>query len=737
MDKVFHAPGISDSDAKKFNICRMYLQVFYVSDIATGDGTSIKKLAWQGERDINKPDSTLWPKWGKPKPHYWKTWRKVLKLAFLRYGSKCLKQKVGTWLVDVKKTWVWYLSIDVQDKWLYRKSGESWIRYRPLGRNTCHKRFQRHGHLLQSPPSVSQLVPTTTYISGQYIHSEGITQVELEPPIIRASIQHPLHRLDPSLYKWLFFSITQSDRIDKILQDIQTGRCIAVSDGSFDPSSNHSTAGWVIESLDGTQYITGFSIVPTNSHTLGAYRSELCGILAICHMIIHLGHKFSIEQGKVFLGCDGLAALKTAMLSDIHSRSCTEKHSDLLSAISGLLAATPIKFSPFHIVGHQDSIYAFESLDRYSQMNVRMDHLAKAALIQLRNNTIQPPEYIQHPFSFPHIQVNGEKLLDNIFSTLYKKLVDEDITAYWINNKQRFAEEQENNIGWNANTLAHSYMTPARKRFVSKWSCENLGTGKNLKRWKYQLHDNCPFCNAEKEDINHILLCDHEESIQQWTVHHNKFQATLSQLDTSPLLVLAIAQDLSAWRTASPLPCLQSYPQPLQAAILEQRQIGWKHFMEGLISQQLLEYQHSFFHLSENKKYKLAMHKWTAKVIQAIWEFTFSIWETRNKKLHDTHSSELLKGRKVLEAAVRREWNIGLSILPASEYSSLFRKNLNSLLHGSLPQLKRWFSIIQNARILFKDPRQISDAFSTNFVLQEWAGIIDSNAMPKNPSTTH
>ena len=145
----------------------------------------------------------------------------------------------------------------------------------------------------------------------------------------------------------------------------------------------------------------------------------------------------------------------------------------------------------------------------------------------------------------------------------------------------------------------------------------------------------------------------------------------------------------------------------------------------------IVQYQQQYQEVSTQSQYKPSIKTWTAKFINAIWNFTFAIWETRNKKIHDTKIVEDLQGRKLLEAATRREWEIGISTLPLSEYASLFRRNVNSLITGPLPQLKRWFSIIRNARILLKDPRLISDEFTTNNTLKTWAGIIDKDAAPQ------
>ena len=89
MEEVYKCTLVSDLEARKFNICRMYLQVFLVSDITSGDRKYIRKIAWEGSKDENRMSSILWPKWGRPRPSYWANWRKVLKKYF------CTKEYIG------------------------------------------------------------------------------------------------------------------------------------------------------------------------------------------------------------------------------------------------------------------------------------------------------------------------------------------------------------------------------------------------------------------------------------------------------------------------------------------------------------------------------------------------------------------------------------------------------------------------------------------------------------------
>ena len=65
------------------NACRLYLQVYYISDIVTADGKQIAKWASHPERRQPQKSSLSWPYQVYPSESKWKTWRLTL-LKFLR-----------------------------------------------------------------------------------------------------------------------------------------------------------------------------------------------------------------------------------------------------------------------------------------------------------------------------------------------------------------------------------------------------------------------------------------------------------------------------------------------------------------------------------------------------------------------------------------------------------------------------------------------------------------------------
>ncbi len=170
-------------------------------------------------------------------------------------------------------------------------------------------------------------------------------------------------------------------------------------------------------------------------------------------------------------------------------------------------------------------------------------------------------------------------------------------------------------------------MTPARQCFVSKWSAENLGTGKNLKKWQMRHSSLCPFCMEEEEDIEHILRCQSPTAVNGWNISLQQFGQQLHKIWTSPTLIISIIEQLRTWKSHSQHH-VKMFPTDIQAILQKQQEIGWKQFLEGLVTQSLYDYQQEFLDLSDTKT---TITTWGPKFLRTVWDFTFSIWHQQKQ----------------------------------------------------------------------------------------------------------
>jgi hypothetical protein len=82
MDMICSLPNVTRAQQLAFNRVRLYFGVFYLSEVATADGTHIARDAWEGSR--LRYSALLWPYQPPPGPKSFRIWRRLLADAFLR-----------------------------------------------------------------------------------------------------------------------------------------------------------------------------------------------------------------------------------------------------------------------------------------------------------------------------------------------------------------------------------------------------------------------------------------------------------------------------------------------------------------------------------------------------------------------------------------------------------------------------------------------------------------------------
>ena len=82
--------------------------------------------------------------------------------------------------------------------------------------------------------------------------------------------------------------------------------------------------------------------------------------------------------------------------------------------------------------------------------------------------------------------------------------------------------------------------------------------------------------------------------------------------------------------------------------------------LKGFTAKDLVDYQRLYF---ECLKSRCSIHTWGNGIFRAAWAFVF-LWDKANKKHRKTPMSADLKGQAVLDIAIRKEMDIGLSRLP-------------------------------------------------------------------------
>jgi hypothetical protein len=105
---AFYALRPSLEELQTLNDCRLYLRVYFLSEICTGDGLNILQEAWYGKPLENANKNTSWPRQKRPGRKSWCIWQQFLKKAFLYRGLR-LRIPLGNWF-PIENGWEWYFS---------------------------------------------------------------------------------------------------------------------------------------------------------------------------------------------------------------------------------------------------------------------------------------------------------------------------------------------------------------------------------------------------------------------------------------------------------------------------------------------------------------------------------------------------------------------------------------------------------------------------------------------------
>ena len=188
-----------------------------------------------------------------------------------------------------------------------------------------------------------------------------------------------------------------------------------------------------------------------------------------------------------------------------------------------------------------------------------------------------------------------------------------------------------------------------------------------MRHWLLRPHGNCPYCSLVAEDVNHVLKCTHEQAQNLNKEALCKLFEKLMKIGTCAKTVLAIKQELIAWRDGKRMHDTGMLPILLRKVIKEQRKVGWRAFIDGLFVREWKEYQREYFEYIGSQK---GAALYVIKAIHVCWDYNMYLWSAR--KLHKTERLQELEDKKEMIEAVKKEYKIGLGRLPVYGFSEIF-----------------------------------------------------------------
>jgi hypothetical protein len=721
MDIFINSAKYSLQELQQLNWCRLYLQVITVADITDASGHKILHHIWQGNKDIQPRAQYAWPNQGKPSRGSWIVWRaalaRTLGMTPHRPNHNC---KLGDWTMD-GQTWQWYYS--PHDERLYENDKGQWYWYpKTTGRASRNSvnRF-RYTQKTRTQDTPAQLQRATTIRFRDTITLMSFSPAPQPPiPLRRAPtfLQH-LQEAHPSVL-WAFqkIEITGSPPESWLPHAIQSGECIAVSDGSF--KDGISTASIIIE---GSEHRSGRirlrCRIPGQHALQDSYRAELGGLYSGCQVIAHAAAYFNIDRGNITYGCDGLG-VKSCF--GWRRQSANFPSHDLVMAIQHTFALHPGIHGIFHhIKGHQDDVQGAE-LDRWALLNIACDLDAKAYREAHEDDLIANDQPILGaPWAL--FDSDKNKYLSDLKPKLHELLGIQAAEQYW-DNRHRFQDGSSNDIDWIATGGAMQAFPRKVRREVSKHASGHFATKTKLFYWKQAADKLCPRCKTAIEDATHVHLCTHRTNVEAWELALEELELFLAKKNTCPEIQDIILLRLRQWAFQQPYTSYTGSAWGLDEAVRQQDRIGWQAAFEGCWAKEWRQAQDKYI---ARQRSRYTSKRWLIAVIKKLWEIAWDLWDKRNRIMHD---KELEQQHGKLRHDIRMEFLAGFRGLSTSVRALYKNITVKHILDKHPSTQQAWLVRIRSARGMAQTYNsqqaratrraQDADRESSRSALREW-----------------
>jgi hypothetical protein len=423
-----------------------------------------------------------------------------------------------------------------------------------------------------------------------------------------------------------------------------------------------------------------------------------------------------VTSGFIHCRLDGEQAMLNA--SGDHPLDPQQPSFDLLVDIRSKIKASPIDWQFSWVEGHQEERHGKE--DFWGHLNDVCDSMAKIYWnqISLSRQTRPNQRFGNESWS---VTIQGEKLAKMPLRDLYDFTFGPKSKTYWL-TKHPTTPHLFTRINWDACGKAMKALPFGKKRWLVKHLSGWCATGRNMKRRKEWKHDKCPICLQPNETVDHIMHCPDIRARLHRAQAIDNLIVTLKKIKTDPAIIDAIHRRL-LHRQPTRRYSRSGQPSAVDKAYQDQDLIGWDQFRRGRVSKKWEDAQELWL-VSVSTKWKRSSALWLQRLIAAIWEMSFQIWEHRNSVLHHPLHPWKQAAIQDREQRIKDEFrNYSASQYLPSDRRLFLSSAAHMLQHHSAAHQEQWLESIAMARMRKTQTRYTSLSSSSrlmrNWLLQE------------------
>ena len=615
MDVAYQCGQFTAKEIESINYCRLYLNVFTISDIADPSGEYIQSAAKSGlKQQLLSTSKWIGPVQIKPDYHAWRLWQKLL--LHFSYFSRRLHTRLGPWLHDAahldrewtsyrhrEGDWHYVRQVGNSEQWLIlQREGATWVKtgltkhLLKVDLFPCHLDDEFTTSLLHAPvpPLINSISDTfETYLCQQ-----------------PQETRHFLHHVE--LFK----------TPDQIMQACNLSDvAVLATDGSSLPRK--MAYGWVLAHPYAGHLAEGAGPAYGQSTS---HRAEGHGVHAGM-LFLHLLSAFSKKSiTKLKIICDNQGVISKATSRQgfkipFPNYALTADWDQLESAHSIIQQlSVSVKFE--HIKGHQDEKESRLSFE--ASLNVRADYLAGQHIYQDISPKVTTPVTA---ISQCHLHIYDRTITSN-----YKEEIRDAATAaplrQKILNRCSISSEQFSFVDWSLFSASNS-----RQKHLRVWKAKFvhnlLPTVTKDHTYTYN-RPKCQHCETSTDHWLHTLVCPHpsrREPIRQFVADLDAF---LVKQQTCPELRQAIHLGLRSWVGL----CSQEQASDNDICVLQEK-IGWANFLKGLWHIDLCQIQHEYLHETHKRSISNTGTLWALNVLDFVWHAMHVLWKDHTSSIHN------------------------------------------------------------------------------------------------------
>ena len=241
-------------------------------------------------------------------------------------------------------------------------------------------------------------------------------------------------------------------------------------------------------------------------------------------------------------------------------------------------------------------------------------------------------------------------------------------------------------------------LTDCVPRLFQVWACKQTmniaGTNAFLSHQDGR-DKHCPCCTVAIETTGHILFCQEEGRVEAFDLSAKALKNWMVASHTDPDLIYCIMEYVLDRGETLMEDIVRELPHRYRRIGHSQDTIGWRRFLEGMISKQFAPLQQQYLTTQGSR---LSIEAWASGLVTRLLEITHGQWLYRNYTVHDGIAGTAATARKEeIQKEIERQQELGDEGL-LTEDMFLAEVNLEDMEASSGAQQEYWLLAIKAAR---------------------------------------